>query len=278
MTTAFLSLPAVRAAYKIAPSVPDDAFESVFAKASITSLFFYIVAFALHILERIFDTEKESLVQYVDNLKPHTREWYVNTLKAFQLGYLLDRETGKYSEINTAAQIIKYCSMRVKNGELYFLIADDNSGVPKAITDENIITSIWSYAERIFDAGVHFKIFSADADDYKCELLIHYDPLVMNSKGERLDGTNDEPVLDAIKGYFKSFPFDSEFSNMALTDAIQLVEGVRVVQLLSSEARPAIAGEGYRNIKSTYTANAGYMAFNGPDSKIFYKINDEDEF
>jgi hypothetical protein len=276
ITTAFLSYPAVRAAYGINSSRQDNEFESLFSKTSIESIFFYVIAFSIHTLERIFDTEKDALIQYVDNLKPHTRQWYVNVLRAFQLGDMIDRETGKYAVIDVAKQIIKYCSMRIKNGELYFLIAADSNGVPEAIVDENKISAIWSYAERVFDAGVHFKIYSADADLYNCKLRIIYDPLILDSEGRRLDGTNDEPVLDAIKGYFKSFPFDSEFSNMAFTDAIQQVEGVRIVQLTESLARPDISGRPYKSIKSTYTANAGYIAFEKEKSEITYMIQEDE--
>jgi len=46
---------------------------------------------------------------------------------------------------------------------------------------------------------------------------------------------------------------------MALTDAIQQVEGVRIVQVISSEAKPSAALSPYRKIESVYTADSGYM-------------------
>ena len=272
MTTELLSHSVIREKYKIAPSVPNDGFESVFSKVSIESILFYIIAFAIHILERIFDTEKESLTQYAESLRPHTKQWYINTIKAFQLGDSINNDTGKYDVVDETKQIIKYCSLRVKNDMLYFLIATDNNGAPQKISNSSIITSIWNYCDRVFDAGVHFNIFSNDADVYKCKLLINYDPLVLNNDGKRLDGGNDTPVLDAINGYFRSFPFDSEFSNMALVDAIQQVDGVRVVELTESMAKPNIAGSSFQAIVSTYIANSGYMLFNVSQSQITYKI------
>ena len=271
MTTAFMEQPAVRTLYGIPPTTPNDAFESVFAKASPTSIFFYVVAFAIHILERIFDTETDRLVQYVESMRPHTKLWYINKLRTFQLGYSIN-EDGGYDTVDVEAQIIKYASLRIKGGELYFLIATDDNGVPKKISDSNILTSIRSYAERVFDAGVHFKIFSDDADTYRCRLLINYDPLVLDTEGRRLDGTNDTPVEDAVSGYFRSFPFDSEFSNMALVDAIQKVEGVRVAELTESKAKTAISGSSFIAIESTYIANAGYMAYDAIGSEITYTI------
>ncbi|MDR0206049.1 MAG: hypothetical protein LBI45_02165 [Bacteroidales bacterium] len=248
-----------------------DTFDERFKKAHIENIFFYIVAFAIHIQERIFDTEKEKLTQYAESLRPHTKQWYINTLKSFQLGYSLD-EDGKYKKIDEKAQIIKYCSLRIKGGELYFLIATDDNGTPQKISDNTKIASIKNYAERVFDAGVHFKLFSNDADTYRCKLLINYDPLVLDTDGKRLDGTNDKPVSDAIKNYFISFPFDSEFSNMALIDAIQKVEGVRVVELTGSMAKSNIAGSVFIPIESTYIANAGYMMFDEINSQICYVI------
>ena len=271
MTTAWMADPAIRSLYKIEPTTPNDAFETIFAKVSIENIIFYIVAFAIHILERIFDTEKDALVEYVENMRPHTQPWYIKTLRAYQLGDILNRETGKYDTIDEEKQIIKYCSLRKKNDELYFLIAADSGGVPAAI-DPGELPPIWHYAERVFDAGVRFSMFSNIADSYKCKLLINYDPLVLDGAGKRLDGTNNTPVEDAINGYFRSFPFDSEFSNMALTDAIQQVEGVRVAQLTMSAAKPNIVGSSYEDIISTYIAGAGYMLFSSVDSKIAYVV------
>jgi hypothetical protein len=272
ITTEFLSDPAVRAAYGIESSTPNDAFDTIFSKISIENITFYDVAFAIYIFERIFDTEKELLTRYCESLRPHTKQWYINQLRSFQLGDLINRETGQYNVIDEAKQIIKYCSLRLRSGEFYFLVASDSNGVPQKIGDSEILTSIWNYCERVFDAGVHFKIFSNNADIYKCRLLINYDPLVLDSEGRRLDGTNDTPVIDAIRGYFKSFPFDSEFSNMALTDAIQQVDGVRIVQLLWSNAQPIIDGAPSIDITSTYVANAGYMTFTENGSQIIYEI------
>jgi hypothetical protein len=270
ITTELMSYPVIRAAYKIGISVPNDAFDSVFSKASIENIFFYVVAFAFHIQERIFDTEKEKLIAYAESLRPHTKQWYIATLKAFQLGHAVN-EDGKYDIIDESAQIIKHCSLRKDDvGNISFLIADDAGGVPIIISSETIKEQIKQYAERVFDAGVHFEIYSNDADVYQCEILINYDPLVLDALGKRLDGTNDTPVIDAINGYFRSFPFDSEFSNMALTDSIQLVEGVRVVQITASKARPSFGG--FINVESTYIAASGYMMFDELASNIIYTI------
>jgi len=270
MTTEWLSMPEVRLKYKIAPSVQNDAFDSIFKKASIENIFFYVVAFGIHILERIFDTEKEKLTLYAESLRPHTKQWYINTLKNFQQGYILS-EDGKYNKQDDNAKIIKHCSLRNDGiGNLSFLIADDNNGVPVVINQLIIKNQIKNYAERVFDAGVHFEIYSNEADDYQCTILIHYDPLVLDSKGKRIDGTNDTPVIDAINGYFISFPFDSEFSNMALTDAIQLVEGVRVAQILTSKARPSFGS--FTDIPSTYISQSGYMSFDKAGSTITYTV------
>jgi hypothetical protein len=57
---------------------------------------------------------------------------------------------------------------------------------------------------------------------------------------------------------------------MALTDAIQAVEGVRVVQLTGSWATPPSLGE--QLITSTYISRSGYMAFSEVPSVIEYVI------
>ena len=123
------------------------------------------------------------------------------------------------TQVVAAGNTMQKCGMsKGSKSFLPFLVATDNNGVPERISvDDRVL--IQSYCERVFDAGFHFEILSNDADSFKCELLVKYDPLVLNKSGQRLDGGNDTPVIEAINSYFRSFPFDSEYSNMALTEA-----------------------------------------------------------
>jgi hypothetical protein len=59
---------------------------------------------------------------------------------------------------------------------------------------------------------------------------------------------------------------------MALVDAIQQVEGARVVELLESRAKTSIVGSSFTGIESTYIANSGYMAYDALNSEIIYTI------
>ena len=52
-------------------------------------------------------------------------------------------------------------------------------------------------------------------------------------------------------------PFDGIYSNMALIDAIQKVDGVRVAEVLESSA--SYGSNPSKKIISTYSPNSGYM-------------------
>jgi len=89
----------------------------------------------------------------------------------------------------------------------------------------------------------------------------------------RKDGTkisdNSYPVVEAVKGYIKKLRFDGMYSNMEVTDAIQQVEGVRVVQVLECYARSGI--NPFVSVVSVYFPDSGYLSLlNDADLQIEY--------
>lgn len=75
MTTAFMAESAVRDKYGFTAS---DTFEGKFSKVSIEGLLFYVVAFGIWVLEKLFDTHKEEVSTMLADLTPHTTRWYRN--------------------------------------------------------------------------------------------------------------------------------------------------------------------------------------------------------
>jgi hypothetical protein len=271
MTDAWMGNEDVRAKYNL---LPTDIFEDKFYKASIENILFYVVAFALHVYERIFDTKSDELTAYVDAMRPHTREWYIKMMKQYQHGDIFNESLGCYETIDESKQIVKYCSLSTNtSGVLEYKVAqDDGSGNPEVIP-QNIISSIQSYIERVKeDAGVRCKIYSNPSDKFKCKIDILYDPTVLNANGSKVSDPGSFPVLDAIRDYFISFPFDGVFSNMGITDAIQAVVGVRIPQILESWAKKELAGANWEQIISTYNPRSGYMTFNQNDIDIIYHL------
>jgi hypothetical protein len=119
------------------------------------------------------------------------------------------------------------------------------------------LNSLAAYIARIKDAGVVYSLQSRPADLFRCELLLHYDPLVLSSEGKRLDFTNDTPVQEAIINYLRSLPFNGEYTNMSLVDSLQAVEGLKVVQLQHAFSKYGF--NPYVEIVSRFIPDAGYM-------------------
>lgn len=270
MTDAWMGDEYIRAKYEL---LPTDTFEVKFPKAITENRLFFVIAYALHIYERIFNTKSDALTAYVDAMRPHTREWYIKMMKQYQHGDVFNESLGGYEAIDESKQIVKYCSLSTNtSGVLEYKVAqDDGSGNPEVIP-QNIISSIQSYIERVKDAGVRCRIFSNPPDKYKCRLDILYDPTVLNVNGSKVSDPNSFPVLDAIRDYFISFPFDGVFSNTGITDAIQLVPGVVIPQILESWAKKELTGANWEQIISTYHPRSGYMTFNENDIDIIYHL------
>ena len=116
---------------------------------------------------------------------------------------------------------------------------------------------ITAYINKVKDAGVHFILSSGDADKFSCRLLIHYDPL---------HNITEQTIKENITKYLSSMPFDGVYSNMALVDTLQAVEGVKVAEVISSQA--SYGSNPPVNIVSLYRPDAGYMELDDAKTQI----------
>lgn len=253
MTDDFIANETIKSAYGL---VPGKTFEEQFSKVSIESIFFYVVAACLFFAERFFAKKEEAINDRLDNMRPHQVKWYINKIKDYQHGYSLPEDSDRYVTIDEDAKIIKHCAIVEAQGLIIKIAGDEGSG-PVPISNE-ILENITEYINRIKDAGVHFVVESRQADSFKCDLLIHYDPLILDSNGCRLDGETDTPVQEAIQSYISAMSFNGMYSNMALIDAVQKVEGVKIAQLTSAKVKFGLSSN-YEDIVSIYTPDAGYM-------------------
>lgn len=129
------------------------------SKVSIENIFFYVVAAAIWTLEVLFDKHKQEVVDYIDEMKPHTLRWYVNKAKAYRHGYALEADTDGYSEELTdeeleAAQVVKNAAAVEENAIVYLKVA---SGTPAPLTAEQE-AGLTAYMKEVKDAGVVLRI------------------------------------------------------------------------------------------------------------------------
>jgi len=271
MTAEFISNPAVVEKYGLDT---EKSFDAQFSKASIESILFYVFAFCAWTVEKLFDTHKAEVTNYIDEMKPHSLRWYVNKVKEFRFGQSLIPDTDQYDDTGltdediATMQIVKYASAEETNGALYVKVAKDNAGVRGQLTEDEV-NALTSYMNEVKDAGVRIYIRNAPAVDFKIDITIYYNPQVLNGNGESLiDGGT--PVVDAIKDYIENLPFNGEFRNVELIDRLQQVNGVVIPELEGTYSR--ITNEdNYSPINAKEKSYSGYYAYDSVNSQVKFE-------
>lgn len=264
------------------------------SQTAIWRLQVYIVAVAIWTLEKLFDTHKTEVESILAAKSPHRPTWYVLKAKYFQYGYSLYGNTDTYETIDTDAQIVAFsAASEGGDGYLKLKIAKQgstaldylsgsfpNNSVSAPITETSGGSgeklAFYTFMERVKDVGVKIRYVSQEADHLRLVIDLYYDPLVLNELGERIDGTSNSPIQDAIKIYIESLPFNGEFTIMALTDALQAIDGVKIPQILSVESYWGAFA--WSVISAKYKPESGYMKVydENTDLTINYKAYEED--
>jgi hypothetical protein len=235
------------------------------SKTAIWRLWTYIVATAIWTLEKLFDIHKSEVETIINSKSPHRLLWYKNKALSFQYGYSLLSDSDIYEIEDDDAKIIKYAAATEIEGILRIKVAKENSGLLAELSSEEI-TAFSYYMNMIKDAGVILRIISQEADHLKLSIDIYYDPMVLDGEGRRLDGTNNTPVQSAITNYLQNLPFDGEFTIMSLTDIIQSVSGVKIVQIINTEAKWGTYD--WNIISARYNPEAGWLKIYDNDLTI----------
>jgi len=200
-----------------------------------------VMATAIWALEVIFDAFTVDLLAQVEALRPHTLRWYQEKAKAFQYGSDLPEGSDEYdnSALDTATiatqMIVTAAAATEEGGSVTVRAAKTVSGELAKLSAPEV-ASFTTYIEEIKDAGVPLEILSQDGDKLTVVGTIYYDPLVLNSSGNRIDGTENEPVQNAIKAYLKALPFNGMLVRNTLIDIIQAVPGVYTPNITSVQA------------------------------------------
>lgn len=253
------------------PVVPDTAQDmltelTTASKVAIWRLLFWVIAVAIFIHEKLFDTFKSDVETRALEIVPATTRFYVIESLKFQLGDELVFDGEKFIYLDTtsvtalAKQIIEQASARDINQVVTIKIAgDDGSGglAPIPAPDE---VAFGGYVNQFKIAGTKTIIINEVADLLKVAYTIQFDPLVMRDDGSLIeDGTF--PVQEAIDGYIEGLPFDSTFRVQDLTDAIQAARGVvnAVADVVEAKFGTLDFSDILAVITETYLPNAGYL-------------------
>lgn len=245
----------VARAYGIAPG---DTPGTHFGKASIEGVLFHIFAVGTWVLETLFDEHRREVDERVDRVMPHRPKWYRDKVLGFMKGKALIPDTDEYDTAGmsadeiAAARVVKHATA-TENAESSILtikVAGEDGG-RRARLDVETETQLMAYIREVKDVGVKIALVNLDADTFNCEVDIYYNPMVTPAEVEAA-------CRRAIEAYIENLPFNGEYTNMALIDRLQAVEGVVIPELRG--ATTSLAGDGAAvDIDARYTPLAGYF-------------------
>ena len=193
---------------------PGDSFTAHFSKVSVIGILFYIFAVAAWTLEII----------------PHRPRWYRDKVLAFMKGKTLVPDTDRYDtegmteDAIAAARVVKH-AVAAESADASLLtikVAGEESG-RRCRLDAETEAQLKAYIAEIKDAGVRTALVNTDPDRFSCQVEIYYDPMLVAE-------TVETACREAVREYIENLPFNGEYTNMALVDALQAVEGVRIVE------------------------------------------------
>ncbi len=247
-------------------------FADTFSKVSIENLLLYIVAAAIYVHERLFEAHKNEITTLIENETPHTLRRYASKAKAYQQGCALVEGTDQYDNSNLkdseveAAKIVKYAAAYEEGTSVFLKLAKDNDGHPSKIDDDELL-GVKAYLNEVKDAGVRLVVTSTDGNRFWATLHIYYNPAVLTLT----EGAN-EAVNTAIKNYIEGLPFNGEYTNAALCDALQAVEGVVIPTIVKTEiAENGISHANATTILVRCTPSAGYFTYEPNNITITYE-------
>lgn len=205
-------------------------FEVHFSRVSIINVLFYVFACAAWTLEQLFESYRQEVETHIEQILPHTPRWYKNKTRDFMVGKELIPETDKYDtsgitpEQIDAARVVKYATADENKDSsiLTIKVAGETDGIRTRLP-EAIEGKLTAYLTEIKDAGVRINLVNRDPDTFNCRVDIYYNVMLPSE-------TVGKACETAIKSYIENLPFNGEYTNMALIDRLQAVEGVRIAE------------------------------------------------
>ncbi|MDB0610684.1 hypothetical protein PL371_02105, partial [Tenacibaculum maritimum] len=134
-------------------------------------------------------------------------------------------------------------------------------------------TALIQYIKLIRDAGVKIELVNRDADLLKLEIDAYYNPLELDANGARLDGTDNEPLQNGLRGYLREFEFNGELVLTKLTDQLQKVKGIEMPVVQKAFYKFGNQLE-WTKINEVYQSDAGHMKINNEDLIINWIARD----
>lgn len=240
-------------------------FSQWFSPISVESLLFYIVASATWTLETLFADYRREVEQYIEATLPHRPKWYRDKVLAFMKDKALVPDSDRYDTTGMTpadvarAKVVQYAAVseNVDASILIIKVAGEQGG-KRTPLDEPTARQVEQYITQIKDAGVRTSLVNLPADRFAVEVSIFYNALLSPNAVEKV-------ARETIRSYVENLPFNGEYSNMALVDALQTaIEGNPIVEVTG--ATTYVSGETTPTpIAVRYTPTAGYFSVDDSD-------------
>lgn len=234
------------------------AFGDCFGAASVENILLYVWAVCAWALEQLVSLHREEVKAELEELMPHRPKWYRDKVLEFMEDRELAGDTDRYdvrglndSEI-AAARVVKHAvATESRDASLLTIkVAGESGGKRRPLTSVQE-EKLRAYIGEIKDAGVRVALVNMEADTFNCTVDVYYNALL---EPERVKSDCEE----AITNYIENLPFNGEYTNMALIDALQQIEGVKIAELRSSEAQ-GVNEQTATIINARQTPAAGYF-------------------
>ena len=238
--------------------VPGSEFGDVFGAASVENIMLYVWAVCAWTVEQLVSRHKEEVTAELEELIAHRPKWYRDKVLRFMVGKELEPDSDTYDTTGmsegdiAAARVVKHAvAMESKDSSLLTIkVAGESGGVRRPITPGQE-TQLKAYINEIKDAGVRTALVNMEADTFGCTVDVYYNAMLEPD-------TVQTECRDVICDYIENLPFNGEYTNMALIDRLQQVEGVKIVELQGSSVKAANEST-TTQINARLTPAAGYF-------------------
>lgn len=235
-----------------------ERFTDHFSRVSVVGVLFYVFAAAAWTLEALFDSFSREVDARIEAILPHRPKWYRDKMLAFMKDRVLAPDSDRYDTAGMtdpqieAAHVVKHATAdESADASLLTIKVAGEQGGRRCPLDAATERQIEAYLMRIKDAGVRTVLVNIAPDRFDCEADIYFDPLLAAPMVE-------SACRAAIGEYIENLPFNGEYTNMALIDRLQAVEGVRIPELRSA-SRAAAGQSVVEAIDARCVPAAGYF-------------------
>ena len=235
-----------------------DAWSDHYNSVSVENLLLYVVACSIYVLEGLLESHKTEVEAEIDEMMPHRPKWYRDKALAFMKDMVLSGDSDQYDTSDmseqdiAAAHVVRYAAATESaDASLLTIKVAGEEGGELCPLDSETEVQLLAYLQEVKDAGVPLRLVNQPADLFSCEVNIYYDAMLTAASVQ-------EKCRKAIEGYIRNLPFNGEYTNMGLVDALQAVTGVKVVHFghavvqVDNESTPT-------PVEARHRPAAGYM-------------------